>query len=108
MFCATISLPTPVSPVMSTFVSDDATRLTSCSRAAISALRPINLTECFARMGMAAPTITRALSTWTSLVDESLNELPMFGADGHEHRPDSIPLVRTCGERGDPGYGYVC
>jgi hypothetical protein len=41
MLLATISLPTPLSPVIMTLASDRATRSISCCRATISGLSPI-------------------------------------------------------------------
>src|SRR4029453_11296993 len=50
MLRATISLPTPLSPVMSTLASERATRSTSCCSAMISGLRPTSSTLVFIRI----------------------------------------------------------
>src|SRR5687768_5835549 len=101
---ATISLPDPLSPVMSTFASDRATRSTSSWRAIIAALRPMSWTCVFERIAEIG--LTRAVSStnmsfvlgsvrlkgghYASPRHESFNQLPQIGTQPHERRTEAI------------------
>jgi hypothetical protein len=55
MVRATISLPTPLSPVMSTLASERATRSISCCSATVAGLRPISWMCVFDRTAAIEP-----------------------------------------------------
>src|SRR6185503_10098532 len=90
---ATISLPTPLSPVIRTFASERATRSISCSSAVTSALRPVSWT-CV--RGRTAPIgLTRVLlvllsATPSIIVHEPFYESPVFLCHAHKRSPDAI------------------
>src|SRR5262245_59007769 len=92
---ATISFPTPLSPVMRTFASDRATRSISCSSAVTSALRPVSWT---CERGRIAPIgLIRELllsATPSIIVHEPFNELPVF--QRHPNECGSDPIPRSC------------
>src|ERR1035437_1347131 len=96
---ATISLPTPLSPVISTLASDWATRSTSCCRATISALRPINCASVLVRIMRTA--LSRPASTSTSLTRKTLDYLTMLGTDDDEGHPEPVPAGKAA-RRDDP------
>src|SRR5262245_15507098 len=105
---ATISLPTPLSPVIRTFASDRATRSISCSSAVTSALRPVSWT---CERGRIAPIgLTRELllsATPSIIVHEPFNELPVFQRHPNECGSNPIPGRGVC-PRGHPTNLNVC
>ena len=92
---ATISLPTPLSPVISTLASDRATRSISCSSARTSALRPVSWTCDRGRIAPIGLTRELLLSAMPSIiVHEPFNELPVF--QRHPYKCGSNPIPGRC------------
>src|SRR5262245_15318185 len=99
MLRATISLPTPLSPVIRTFASERAMRSTSCCNPTIAGLSPISCRCVFARI--VARLLTRApLSTSASLACKTFNQLTMLGRNGHERRADAITFMTPVVQNG--------
>src|SRR5262245_34748053 len=107
---ATISLPTPLSPVISTFASDRATRSISCSSAVTSALRPVSWTcvRCrTAPIGFTRVLLVLVSATPSIIVHEPFNESPVFLSHADEGGPDAI-AGSDLGRGGDPLHLNVC
>src|SRR4030095_13866185 len=98
---ATISLPTPLSPVIKTFASDRATRSISCSSAVTSALRPVSW-MCdrgrIAPIGLSRELLSAAPSI---IVHEPFHQLPVFQLHPKKGGPYPIPRPRV-GPRSHP------
>src|SRR5215213_6485811 len=96
MVRATISLPTPLSPLIRTFASLRATRSISPCSAAIGWLRPIRRTCCLLRDAMPAPmgvTVLNSLVTSTigaSLIRETLDDALVLPTERHERGADRV------------------
>src|SRR5262245_8450353 len=110
---ATISLPTPLSPVIRTLASERATRSISCSSAVTSALRPVNwmcVRDLTAPRGLTRVFVLVS-ATPSIIVHEPFDESPVFLGHAYEGGPDPItrsglscrrnPLhLNVCGEGG--------
>src|SRR5688572_4376140 len=106
MLLATISLPTPLSPVISTLASERATRSTSCCKAAMAGLCPTSWTCVFERIADIGLTLTLPSTINPRLLrHESFNQLTVIAAEGNEPRTEAIPDLRA--RRHDPLYVHI-
>src|SRR5687768_8025510 len=94
----TISLPTPLSPVIRTLASLRATRSISTCSACIWGLFPINRTCCLVRACIPAPIVLILLksrvvaSTVASLIRKSFNHALVLAAERHERGANREPF----------------
>src|SRR5688572_22600221 len=94
----TISLPTPLSPVIRTLASLRATRSISACSACIWGLFPINRTCCLVRECMPAPIVLTVLksrvvaSTVASLIRKSFNHALVLTAERHKRGANREPF----------------
>src|SRR5678815_5477070 len=100
MLRATISLPTPLSPVMSTLASERATRSTSCCSAMISGLRPTSSTLVFIRMP-ASELVRTPTSTPVAVIvmSEVSEKKVVFGVRGQKRCAQFVSMAAGPGRR---------